>query len=79
MGCVTGARLPAGPARLAESCEPLISEAMPCFARAVLTVNEQFFEGVDMAGESDRHDCWIISGSYEPGVLLMKGHNEESI
>ena len=44
-------------------CEPLISEAMPCFARAVLTVDEQFFEGVDMAGESDRHDCWIISGS----------------
>ena len=41
------------------SCEPLISEAMPCFARAVLTVDEQFFEGVDMAGESNRHDCRI--------------------
>ena len=47
----------------AGSCEPLISEAMPCFARAVLTVDEQFFEGVDMAGESDRHVCRIISGS----------------
>ena len=45
------------------SCEPRISEAMPCFARAVLTVNEQFFEGVDMAGESDGHVCRIISGS----------------
>jgi hypothetical protein len=47
----------------AVSCEPRISEAMPCFARAVLTVNEQFFEGVDMAGESDGHVCRIISGS----------------
>ena len=45
------------------SCEPRISEAMPCFARAVLTVDEQFFEGVDMAGENDRHVCRIISGS----------------